>query len=133
MGNLKIKLATGKVVKLEAFHLTKTYGGLMLGHPTIEINKDIIRNISYPKSWGLRKSVYDRTNWYLSKEILRPTTYCAWLTSAESIDDKEKKFDGSELIVIWIGNEPNNETIEELIVSGLGMFEWEKYATNFSI
>lgn len=132
MGNLKIKLATGKVVKLEAFHLTKTYGGLMLGHPTIEINKDIVRNISYPKSWGLRKSVYDRTNWYLSKEVLKPITYCAWLT-AESIDDQEDIFDGSELIVIFIGNEPNNKTIEEVIVSGLGMFEWEKFAENFSI
>ncbi|HQZ25180.1 MAG TPA: hypothetical protein PLD18_07750, partial [Flavobacterium sp.] len=91
MENLKIKLATGKIVTIEAFHFTKTYGGL-IGNPSKEINQEIIKNISYPKNWGQRRAVFDRKDWYLSSEVLKPIIYSAWLT-AESIGGKEKHND----------------------------------------
>ncbi|WP_395048862.1 hypothetical protein [Flavobacterium sp.] len=130
MENLKIKLATGKIITIEAFHFTKTYGGLLTGEPSKEINEEIIKNISYPKNWGQRRAVFDRKDWYLSNEVLKPITYSAWLM-AESIDDKEKQYDGSSIIVIWIDDEPKGKDIEEIIVSGIGLFDWEKFAENY--
>lgn len=125
-----IKLATGKVVTIEAFHFTSTYGWMLIGKPSKEINEEIIKNISYPKNWGQRKAVLDRKNWYLSNDVLKPIVYSAWLT-AESIDDKGKKYDGSSLIVTWIDDEPKDKTTKELIVSGIGLLDWEKFAQNY--
>lgn len=130
MKNLKIKLASGKNVTLEAFHMTTTYEGLLAGEPAKEMNEKIIDNLSYPKNWGVRKSYIEKSNMYLSEDVLKPLVFSAWL-SAKPINDKEKKFDGSEIIVMWLGDTIKDKNIEKLIVSGLGHFDWDKHANNF--
>jgi hypothetical protein len=130
MKNLKIKLASGKDVTLEAFHMTTTYEGLLAGEPAKELNEKIIDNLSYPKNWGVRKSYTEKSNMYLSKLVLKPLVFSARL-SAEPVNDKGKQFDGSEIIVIWLGETIRDINIEELIVSGLGHFDWDKHANNF--
>lgn len=130
MGQLKIKLASGKNVTLESFHMTTTYAGLLAGEPTIEMNEKIINNFSSPKNWGARKSYIEKSSMYLSEDVLKPLLFSARL-SAKPINDKEKQFDGSEIIVIWLGETIKDKNFEELIVSGLGHFDWDKHANNF--
>ena len=130
MKNQNIKLATGKIVTLEAFNMSKTYRGWIVGSPSKEDNIEVINNIYYPKDWGNRKSYVEKSKMLLSENILKPIIYSAWL-SAKSINDKEKQFDGSEIIVIWLGETIKDKNIEELIVSGLGHFDWDKHASNF--
>ena len=130
MKSLKIKLASGKNVTLESFHITKTYAGLLAGEPTKEMNEKIIDNLNYPKNLGATKSYIEKSNMYLSEVILKPLVFSARL-SAEPINDKEKQFDGSEINVIWLGESIKGKSIEELIVSGLGHFDWDKHADNF--
>lgn len=132
MGQLKIKLASGKNVTLESFHMTKTYAGLLAGEPTKEMNEKIINNITYPKNWGASKSFIEKSNMYLSEDVLKPLVFSVRL-SAKPINDKEKQFDGSEIIVIWFGNEKLNKSIKGIIVDGLENFDWDKHAKNFNI
>lgn len=125
-----IKLASGKIVTLESFHITKTYAGLLAGNPSKEVNLEIINNISYPKNWGVRKSYFDKSKVYLSEDILKPFVCTAWL-SAEPINDKKKEYDGSSIVIIWLVDDFKGKSIEELIVSDLGKFEWDNIAENF--
>lgn len=130
MKNLKIKLLSGKNVTLEAFHMTTTYGGLIAGEPTKEMNEKIINNFSSQKNWGARKSYIEKSNMYLSEDVLKPLIYSASL-SAKPINDKGKQFDGSSIFVIWFGDNIKDINIEELIVSGIGKFDWDENAENY--
>lgn len=125
-----IKLASGKIVALEAFYMSTTYSGLLAGEPTQEMNEKIINNFSSPKNWGARKSYIEKSNMYLSEVVLKPLVFSARL-SAKPINGKEKQFDGSEIIVIWLGDTIKGKSIEELIVSGLGKFDWDENAENY--
>ena len=40
--NMEIKLQTGRIVQVEAFNLSTTYGSLLVGEPNEEINNSII-------------------------------------------------------------------------------------------
>lgn len=130
MGQLKIKLVSGKNVTLEAFQMSLTYSGLLAGEPTQEMNEKIINNFSSPKKWGGKKTYIEKTNMYRSENVLKPIIYSAWL-SAKPINDKEKQFDGSDIVVVWFGNEKLNKSIKRIIVDGLGMFDWDNYAENY--
>lgn len=130
MENLKIKLASGKIVTLEAFHMSRTYGCLITGKPNKEINTDIINNISYPSNWGKRKAVFNKSDLYISEDVLKPIVYSAWLSS-KSINDKDNQFDGSDIVVIWFGDSLKGESIDKLIVSILEELDWDKNAENF--
>jgi hypothetical protein len=132
MKNIKIKLAIGKTVMLEAFHMSNTYAGMIVGKPSAEYNNEIIENISYPKDWGARKYYVAKSDIYLKEGVLKPIVYSAWL-SAKSINDKERQFDGSSIVVIWLGDTIKSYTIEELIVFGLGKFDWDREAENYQL
>jgi hypothetical protein len=132
MKNLNIKLATGKIVTLESFNISTTYGGMLVGNPSKEDNIELVNNISYPKDWGTRKAVFNKSDLYISDDVLKPLVFSAWL-SAEAINDKENQFDGSHIIVIWLGDTIKGKTLDELIVLGLENFDWNKHAENFLI
>ena len=130
MENIKLKLASGKIVTLEAFHMCKTYSGLITGEPTEEINIEIINNISYPKNWGTRKSFIKKSTMFLSKDILNPVVFSVWL-SANPVNDRKNQFDGSSVILTWLADNLKGKNIEEIIVSGIITFDWESQAENF--
>ena len=129
---MKIKLQSGKEVYIEAFHCTPTYAGLILGSPTKESNEKLLKQISSPVGWGQRKTLLKKSDLYVSKDVLKPVIYSAWL-SAEPINDENNKFDGSNLILIWLGDENKEITIHDLIILGIGLFDWEKYAENYQL
>lgn len=127
---MKIELIGGKTVLLEAFHMEPTYAGLLAGIPTAESNQRLIKNIKPPKNWGNRATLLKKSDLYTNKDVLKPIIYSAWL-SAEPINDEKNKFDGSNLILIWLEDEHDDMTLKDLIVYGIGLFDWDKNAENF--
>jgi hypothetical protein len=129
---MKIKLQSGKEVYVEAFHCTPTYAGLILGSPTKESNEKLLKQISSPVGWGQRKTLLKKSDLYVSKDVLKPIIYSVWLSS-EPVNDADNKYDGSNLILIWLGDENKEITIHDLIILGIGLFDWEKYAENYQL
>lgn len=127
---MKIKLQSGKEVYVEAFHCTPTYAGLLLGSPTKESNEKLLQDLSSPVQWGQRKTLLKKSDLYASKDVLKPVIYSAWLSS-EPINDEDNKYDGSNLILIWLGDEHKEMSLHDLIAYGIGLFDWEKYAENY--
>ncbi len=129
---MTIKLQSGKEIYVEAFHCTPTYAGLLLGSPTEESNEIMINNLSYPKGWGERPFILKKSDMYSEvKNLLKPIVYSVWLSSSETIDDKENQFDGCALIVMWFGNDEPNKTIQDIILDGVKNIDWNKFAENF--
>lgn len=129
---MNIKLIEGKKVTLEGFNMEPTYAGLLAGIPTEESNQLLIKSIKSPKDWGNRATLLKKSDLYASKDILKPVIYSAWLSS-EPINDEYNKYDGSNLILIWLGDENKEMTLQDLIVYGIGLFDWEKHAENYQL
>jgi len=129
---MKIKLQSGKEVLVEAFHLTATYGGLLVGSPTIQSNEILINHLSYPKGWGERPFILKKSDMYSEvKNQLKPIVYSVWLSSSETIDDKENQFDGCALILMWFGDDEPYKTIHDIILDGVENINWNKFAENY--
>ena len=128
---MKIKLQSGKEVYVEAFHSTPTYAGLLVGSPTKESNEILIKQISYPRDWGNRISILKKSDRFVSENILKPIIYSVWLSSSETIYDKENQFDGCALIIMWFGNDDPSKTIHEIILDGVENINWNKFAENY--
>lgn len=128
---MKIKLQTGKEVYLEAFHCTPTYAGLLAGVPTKESNETLIKHLSCPSNWGNRKCVMKKSDMYASENILKPIINSVWLSSSEPVDIKDKKSDGSELVLMWFGDEQLDKSIQEIIIEGVGDIVWNDFADSF--
>jgi hypothetical protein len=127
MENIKIKLSSGKIVTLEAFNMSMTYAGLLVGEPNNEMNDSIISQISYPTNWGTRKAVLNKTDMYTSKNVLKPIIYSVWLTASAVL----KINDGSSMVLIWFGENSTDKSIQEIIIKGVGGFDWNKHAESF--
>jgi hypothetical protein len=129
---MNIELIGGKKVTLEGFNVEPTYAGLLVGIPTKESNQQLIKSIKPPIQWGQRATLFKKSDLYASKNVLNPIIYSAWL-SAEPINDEDNKFDGSNLILIWLGDEHEKMNIHDLIIYGIGLFDWDKKAENFQL
>ena len=125
---MKIKLNSGIEVKVEAYHRTNSYAGLILGIPSVESNQRLINHLSYPKEWGSRDCVLKISDNYATKNELKPIINSVWLSSKPI---KDKNSAGADLVIMWFSNEQLDKTIKEIIIAGVGDIEWEKFATDF--
>jgi hypothetical protein len=130
---MNIKLIGGKKVILEGFNMEPTYAGLLAGIPTAESNQRLLKSIKYPKDWGNRATLLKKSDLYVSKDVLKPIIYSAWLSSPEPINDKDNEFDGSNLILIWLGDEHKDMSLQDLIVYWVGLVDWDKNAENYQL
>lgn len=126
---MEIKLQIGRTVRVEAFNMSRTYGGLLVGEPSEAMNDSIIGLINYSKDWGNRKALLNKQNMYASKNVLKPIIYSAWLTS-DVVPEKSKINDSSTIVLIWLGEEPNDKSIQEIIKQEIFTFDWDKNAEN---
>jgi hypothetical protein len=126
---MKIKLNNGREVKMEAFNMSLTYGGLLVGEPNEAINDSIIGLISYSKDWGNRKALLNKKDMYISKGFLKPIIYSVWLTSSV-VPAESKTNDASTIVLLWFGEEPNDKSIPEIIKEEIVNFDWDKHAEN---
>jgi hypothetical protein len=127
---MKIKLQTGKEVYLQGFHCTPTYAGLLFGEPTIESNKRLIKDLSYPSEWGKRVTILKKSYMYISENNLKPILNCVWLSS-DPFNNEFNQFNGSSIVVIWFSNKQLDKSITEIIVDGVGDIVWEEFAENY--
>ena len=126
---MEIQLKTGRIVSLETFNLSLTYGGLLAGEPNEAINDSIKGLITHSKDWGNKKVFIKKTDQYASQNVLKPIIYTVWLTSDAVPTGSEIK-DASSIVLIWFGDEHPNKSINEIIVEGVGNFDWDSNAEN---
>ena len=130
---MNIKLIEGKKVILEGFNIEPTYAGMLAGIATEESNQLLIKSIKPPTQWGQRATLFKKSDLYASKNVLNPMIYSAWLSSPEPINDKDNEYDGSNLILIWLGDVHKDMSLQDLIVYGIGLVDWEKHAENYQL
>lgn len=128
---MNLKLKTGKTVTLESFNMSSTYGGLLVGEPNEAMNDGIIGLITHSKEWGNKKVLLKKKNRYSSKNVLKPIIYTVWLT-AEAVPSNSKIKDASSIVLIWFGEFELKKLIQEIIIEGVGNFDWDSNAENIN-
>jgi hypothetical protein len=119
-------------ITIEKFQFEHTYCGLIIGSPNEVINTKILSDYINSLTKGHRKSIFHfNSNDYISKDILKPVIYTAFLES-DSIDDTENLYDGSRLVVSWFGEEQIDKSVKQIITEGLSGFKYDKLAENFN-
>ena len=122
---MRIRLNGGLEVEVNSFSYGYTYGSIIEGVPNKKLNEAIIQNASYPSNWGDRKLLKVQPNKSDLENKLKPICYAVWLKSFEPIN---KRYDASELVVIWFGDHPDGKSIEYIIESGVKNIDWKKNA-----
>ena len=126
---MKIKLDSGKEVKVSDFCFGYTYGGMLCGEKNETSNRPIFDEITIPTNWGEDRNVLKLEPTQAEFENqLKPVYYIAWLDSHVSIDPK---YHGSNLIVIWLGDEHAGYKIEDIIFKGIKDIDWDSNARDY--
>jgi len=128
--NKKIRLKCGTVVLIEEIQISQTYGEV-IGGDNIDSNIYLYDKLSAPKSWGQRKTVFNKKDFDLNREW-QCYTVNVWLTS-KAINDSKGIFDGSEVVVLFTADSILDKTIKELILENLVNFDYKSNAENFII
>lgn len=126
---MEIELKTGRKVHIEAFNMSKTYGGLLVGKPFEAMNDSIIGLVSYSKDWGNRKALLNKEDMYASKNVLKPIIYSVWLTS-DVVPQESKINDSSTIVLLWFGEEANEKSVHDIIKEEIINFDWDNQAEN---
>jgi hypothetical protein len=124
------KLKCGTMVIIEEIQISQTYGEV-IGGDNIESNIYLYDKLSAPKSWGQRKTVFNKKDFDLNQEW-QFYTVNVWLTS-EAINDSKGIFDGSEVVVLFTADSIIDKTIKELILENLADFDYKSKAENYII
>lgn len=128
---ISFQLNSGREVSLVSFSFNYTNDGLIVGSPNEERNRENVQKAKYPSEWGTRNFLVIQPSENEIKTQLKPICYCAWLES-DSINSTDDTSDGSNLIVIWYGDSPDQKTINDILVSDLKNLDWDKHAENFN-
>jgi len=126
----KFRLKCGTMVVIEEIQISQTYGEVIGGN-NIDSNIYLYDKLSTPKSWGKRKSSYNKKDFDLNREW-QFYTVNVWLTS-EAINDSKGIFDGSEVVVLFTSDTILDKTIKELILENLADFDYKSHAENYII
>jgi hypothetical protein len=124
---MSIRLKCGRKVIIWNFSLRRTYSGFLEGRPNEKINRKLFDSLTYPSEWGDRKHIKILPQEFEFKNKLKPIICAAFLES-EPID---RNCDGSQLVVIWLADEPNRLSLEEYIESGIKDIDWNNNAQDF--
>jgi hypothetical protein len=126
----KFRLKCGTMVIIEEIQISQTYGEV-IGGDNIDSNIYLYDKLSAPKSWGERKTVFNKKDFDLNEEW-QFYTVNVWLTS-EAINDSKDIFDGSEVVVLFTVDSILDKTIKELILENLVDFDYKSKAENFIV
>jgi hypothetical protein len=122
---MTIQLHSGKNVQVDSFNFSYTYADLLEGEPDEEYNEEIFEDAYYPSSWGSRKLLKIQPSSEEFETRLKPCMYSVYLVSNDPIVESN---DGSELVVLWFGENPNDRPIKDIIETGVKEIDWEKNA-----
>ena len=127
---IDLKINNGREVSVNAFTMNFTYSGLLSYQTSERINRHIYERASYPTNWGNRAVLKLQPKELAFKSILDPCYYCVWLQSEWT---QHRESDGSELVVIWFDDIPNERSIEHMIAGGIKAIDWEAHAEDYNI
>jgi hypothetical protein len=134
MNNQNIKLDDGYEIEVIALDVRRTYGEFLFGSPNKEDNIQMFKNLKVPEHWGKRKLVYINKSFELGFDGFKKYIVYVWFSSNKSINDPERKFDGSEVVMVMNIDDISNFSISVLIENkGLKKFDWGKNAENVFI
>jgi hypothetical protein len=128
-----IKLDCGHEVEVIAIDISRTYGEFLVGEPRFEDNIYVYENLKAPIHWGIRKTVKNTESFDLDLKHFKKYTIYLWLASNKSVNDPLKKFDGSEVVIVWAIDDLFSFSINSIIEEGIKKFDWESYAVNTAI
>ena len=126
----KFRLKCGTMVIIEEIQISQTYGEVIGGN-NIDSNIYLYDKLSAPKTWGERKTVFNKKDFDLNEEW-QFYTVNVWLTG-EAINDSKGIFDGSEVVVLFTADSILDKTIKELILENLVDFDYKLKAENYII
>jgi hypothetical protein len=126
----KFRLKCGTEVIIEEIQISQTYGEVIAGD-NIESNIYLYDKLSAPRSWGQRKTVFNKNDFNLNQEW-QFYTVNVWLTS-EAIDDTKGIFDGSQTVILFTTDSILDKTIKDLVLEKLGDFNYKLHAENYII
>ncbi len=137
----QLRLQSGRTIYLRSLRQQVTYGGLLEGFPTRQMNQDIIEGIlsserrrdagdPYLIPPVQRPLEYPRARPYPFGEpvALPPVSCVARFTSLEPARDKA--MDGSELVVVWFQGE-FALPVDRQVVQQLLAIDWNQHAFDF--
>jgi hypothetical protein len=131
---VSFQLKTGRKVSVESAHIQETYGGLLEGYPTEELNLETLENAKSMMRgcWGPRPTHIIPATLLLEHgaEFLPPWLCMVWLTSLTPID---KDSMGSELVVIWFVPDACSVPLLQLISTAVMELDWESLASDFDL
>jgi len=133
MKNQTIKLDCGYEIEVIAIDIRRTYVEFLVGCPRFEDNVYVYENLKVPEEWGKRKTVMNMESFNLELKRFKPYTVFMWLSSNKSMNDPQKKFDGSEVVVAWTIDDLFSFSVNSLIDDGIKEFDWEGNAENFVV
>jgi len=125
---MRIKLHCGREVVVSGFSFGYTYDGLFTGFPNEEINSRIFHYTSYPENWGKRRLLKIQPSTEEFEKRLKGAYYCAWLNSNTPVSSNKN---GSELVVIWFAEVPEDRSVKEIVEKGIKYLSWNDYAEDF--
>jgi hypothetical protein len=128
-----VKLSSGQIVHVDAFHLARTYAGLLVGKPTADLNERVLRQeaAAVQRRWGQRP-MYLVPPAVDQSEPDHPRLPDFMLSaSLYSHTPAEPGNHGSELVVIWLRPEPGDEPLDEVIAAGVREVPWSLFAGDF--
>lgn len=123
---MKITLTNGKTVQVKSFHFTATYGNLLEGSINEKTNTLVFNSLEYPENWGNRKLLKIKPKSFQQK--LPSVCFSVWLHSHQPI---RSDYDGSELVIIWLGEIEEETRITEIIKNIITPLNWENNAQDY--
>lgn len=120
-------------VRIDSYHLRRTYLGLLEGKPDRKINQEIVESFtqSLQEVWGHRTLLMI---WQKEGLVSAPADVLpAWICAAWASSDFPPREDdhGSELVIVWFEESISNMDIESCTARIINLLDWQKYATGF--
>lgn len=115
---------------VEAFSMSRTYGGLLAGKITRELNLDYVSRLRSPKNWGDRKLTVIPPS---EKELDRylPEFECfVWITKYNDTNTLDSP-DGTQAFIAWFDDGKGD--LENKLKTTLSKLDWSQCSQEFYI
>lgn len=134
--NLEVPNITGYTLRVEAFHVSPTYAGVLEGLPNDERNAAEVaacrRQIE--RLYGQGRPVHvlpPAISMKRGHPHLPPVTCWAWLTSNQPVRNTHQ--DGSHLFLLWFTESDPSRSLQDMIADASRDLAWTSVAQDFSI
>lgn len=128
-----IELDCGRSVALQALYYQRTYLSLLDGLPNLRLNDRLLEGVrtELEPVWGKRRVHVIPPEIDTSDPLhptLPPVRFTAWLCDHLPVREPNA---GSELVVVWFGEECGDQPLDRLVGDAVRALPWETLAQDF--